>query len=300
MYKDKGKTNRYTIQRIQDAPQLVNEDKLIGQYHDEYAYLFKKIYSFVKAPPSDTSEYLQYPNMARRLLEGFLTFKLPRPNDECSMIDKVLELEQGRNTAAGRAVLRLLNNHSHLRIITGNELSDDIDNIAVLPDILKHLLEFMKYHDEKHYNTLAMLCDPEYKIEGEAVEIERPVLHEVKLYEMAASAGPGAFLDNDVTGKEVTVSNPDCTFAVKISGDSMEPDILDNSIALGKSCETVPHAHIGIVWYKGDCYCKKIIQNGSQFLLVSTNKKYKPIEVTSYDELHIFGEVLEVIAPDQH
>ena len=297
---DKGNTNRYTIQRIQGAPQLVNEDKLIGQYHDEYAYLFKKIYSFVKEPPNDTSEYLQYPNMARRLLEGFLTFKLPRPNGESSMIDKVLELEQGRNTAAGRAIIRLLNNHSHLRVITGNELEDDIDNIIVLPDILKHLLEFMKYHDEKHYNTLAMLCDPLYKTDGEAVEVERPVFRKVKLYEMAASAGPGAFLDNDIAGNEVIVSNSDCTFAVKISGDSMEPDILDGSIALVKSCETVPHTHIGIVWYKGSCYCKKIIQNSSRLLLVSTNKKYKPIEVTSYDELHIFGEVLEVIAPDQH
>jgi len=164
-----------------------------------------------------------------------------------------------------------------------------------LPDTLKHLLEFMKCHDEKHYNTLALLCDPQYNIDGDAIAVERPTLKKVKLYEMAASAGPGAFLDDDVTGKEVDVSNPDCTFAVKISGDSMEPEILDKSIALVKRCETVPHAHIGIVWYKGNCYCKKIIQNGNQLLLVSTNKKYKPIEVTSYDELHIFGEVLETI-----
>ena len=52
-----------------------------------------------------------------------------------------IRIEQGRNTAAGRAVLRLLNNRSHLRVITGNELEDDIDNISILPDILKQLLE---------------------------------------------------------------------------------------------------------------------------------------------------------------
>lgn len=291
----KGNTNRYIIQRIHNSPRIVNEDRLIGQYHDEYAYLFKKVYDFVKNPPDDTSEYLQYPNMARRLLEGFLTFKLPLPNDECSMIDKVLELEQGRNTAAGRAVLRLLNNRSHLRVITGNELEDDIDSISILPDILKQLLEFMKCHDERHYNTLALLCDPQYKIDGDAVAVERPVLHKVKLYNMSASAGPGAFLDDDITPEEISVSNPNCTFAVKISGDSMEPSILDGSIALVKSCETVPHTHIGIFWYQGNCYCKKFIQNGNKILLVSTNKKYHPIDVVSYDEFHTFGEVLEVI-----
>lgn len=295
----KGSTNRYTIQRFHDSPRIINEDRLIGQYHDEYAYLFKKIYDFVKNTPDDTSEYLQYPNMARRLLEGFLTFKLPLPNDECSMIDKVLELEQGRNTAAGRAVLRLLNNRSHLRVITGNELEDDIDNISILPDILKQLLEFIKCHDERHYNTLALQCDPQYKIDGDAVEVECPVLHKVKLYKMSASAGPGAFLDGDITPEEIQVSNPNCTFAVKISGDSMEPSILDGNIALVKSCETVPHTHIGIVWYQGNCYCKKFIHNSSKLLLVSTNKKYQPIEVTSYEELHIFGEVLEVITSDE-
>lgn len=291
----KGNTNRYTIQRVQDAPQIMNEDKLIGQYHDEYAYLFKRIYSFVKNPPSDTSEYLQYPNMARRLLEGFLTFKLPLPNDECSMIDRVLELEKDGYTAAGRAILRLLNNRSHLRVISSNELVDDIDSITILPDILKHLLEFMKHHDEKHYNTLAALCDPEYNENGDAIEVDSPVFHKIKLYEISASAGTGNFIDNDSDYEEIEVSNADCTFAVKISGDSMEPDIANGSIALVKQCDVIPNAHIGIVWYNGNSYCKKIVQHESGILLVSVNKAYKPITVISTDEFRLFGEVVEIL-----
>ena len=140
MFRDK--TNRYTISRNLGIPQIINEDKLISQYHDEYAYLFKKVYDFVKQPPQDTSEYLQYPNIARRLLESFLTVKLPLPNDQCSILDKVIELEKGNNTFAGRAILRLLNNRSHLRVISSNEHVDDIDSISVLPDTLKLLLEF--------------------------------------------------------------------------------------------------------------------------------------------------------------
>lgn len=294
----KGNTNRYTMQRIQDGPQLVDEDKLISQYHDEYAYLFKKVYSFVKCPPSDTSEYLQYPNMARRLLEGFLTFKLPLPNDQCSMIDKVLTLEGNRNSAAGRAMLRLLNNRSHLRVIQDSQSEDDIDSIAVLPDTLKYLLEFMRNHDERHYNTLATLCDPQYNKDGDVVEAEQVAEYKVKLYDMPASAGSGNFLEDSIDTQEITVTRPDCSFAVKISGDSMEPKINDGSVALVKRCENVPNAHVGIVWYQGKAYCKKIVQKEDRLLLVSFNKTYSPIEVTSYEDWRVFGEVIEVIPPN--
>lgn len=294
----KGNTNRYTMQRVQDGPQLVDEDKLISQYHDEYAYLFKRVYTFVKQPPSDTSEYLQYPNMARRLLEGFLTFKLPLPNDQCSMIDKVLALEGNKNTAEGRAMLRLLNNRSHLHVIQDSQFADDIDNITILPNTLKYLLEFMRKHDERHYNTLAVLCDPQYDEDGDAVEVEQVVEYTVKLYEMPASAGPGNFLEDNIDTQEITVQNSDCAFAVKISGDSMEPKIIDGSIVLVKRCEDVPNAHIGIVWYQGKSYCKKIVQKEDGLLLVSINKAYTPIKVTSYEDWRVFGEVIEVIPPN--
>ena len=288
----KEHTNRYTIQRVLNTPQIKDEDNLIGQYHDEYAYLFKKIYDFVKFPPSDTSEYLQYPNIARRVLEGFLTFKLPSSS---TLMDKVLELEQGRSTAAGRAVMRLLNNHSHLRVISSSDLADDIDSISVLPDILNNLMEFIKHHDKRHYDTLAKLCDIQYNADGNAVEIIRFPKREINFYTMTASAGPGDFLDNDPPPLTLEVTNQECTFAVKISGDSMEPDVHDGDIVLVKSCKEVPNAHKGVVCYKGVCYCKKLVRKDNRLLLVSLNKGYDPIPVTSFDEYYLFGEVVEII-----
>lgn len=288
----KERTNRYTIQRVLDTPRIKDEDNLIGQYHDEYAYLFKKIYDFVKTPPEDTSDYLQYPNIARRVLEGFLTFKLPSSS---TLMDKVIELEQGRNSAAGRAVMRLLNNHSHLRVISSSDLADDIDSITILPDILNHLMEFIKFHDKRHYNTLAKLCDPQYDTDGNAVEVIRFPKREINFFTMTASAGPGDFLDNDPTATTLEVTNQECTFAVKISGDSMEPDVHDGDIVLVKSCEEVPNAHKGVVWYKGVCYCKKLVRTDCGLLLVSLNKGYDPIPVEAVDEYHLFGEVVEII-----
>ncbi len=291
MYKGKN-TKRYTIQRVNGNPHILNEDKALEKYHDEYAYLFKKVYEFVKAPPTDVGEYLPYPNMARRLLEGFLTFKLPQP--DLDMIEKVLRLEEGKPTAEGRAILRLLNNHSHLRVIREGEFADDVDSISILPDILKNLLNFIKYHDERHYNTLALQCDPEYDVAGDAVKTEPlPVLRKIKLYEMPTSAGTGALLDES-TSREIETSNTECTFAVQVRGDSMEPKIPKDSIVLVKGCEVIDGAGIGVVAYNGEGYCKKVVQTEEGLLLVSLNKTYKPIRVDELDKFHVFGEVVGV------
>lgn len=288
-------TNRYIIRRVNGQPLISNEDKSISQYHDEYAYLFKKIYTFVKEPPKDTAEYLQYPNMARRLLEGFLTFKLPSPESEMTMMDKVQELERGKETEAGRAVLRLLNNQSHFRFIPDSDRADDIDSLAALPDILKNLLTFMRVHDTTHYDALAKLADSDFVSDGEVVRTITPSTRIIKLYEMPASAGLGEFLDESPFEK-IEVTNPKCTFAVRISGDSMEPDIPDKSIVLVKQCDDIPNATIGIVWYDGESYCKKIVHSKTGTLLVSLNKNYPPISVTS-ESYKIFGEVVETIRP---
>lgn len=290
----KEDTNQYILQRMQNNPQLVNLDKFISQYHDEYAYLFKRIYEFIKNPPSDLSDYLQYPNMARRVLEGFLTFKLPSSK---TMMDKVLELENGRDSKAGRSILRLLNTQSHLRVIPSQESTDDIDTITALPDTLNQLMEFIKFHDERHYNTLATLCDPDYDKEGDAVTIIRLPTRKIKFYRLSASAGLGDFLDTDPDADEIEVTNQECTFAVRISGDSMEPDYSDGDIALVKQCDVIRNAHVGIVSYRGDCYCKKIVKTSKEILLVSENKKYAPIRVDpiDIDDYHLFGEVVGTI-----
>ncbi len=230
--------------------------------------------------------------MARRLLEGFLTFKLPQP--DLDMIEKVLRLEEGKPTAEGRSILRLLNNQSHLRVIREGEFADDIDSISILPDILKNLLSFIKYHDERHYNTLALQCDPKYGVQGDAVKPEPlPVPRRIKLYEMPTSAGTGAFLDES-TSREIETRNTECTFAVQVRGDSMEPKIPKDSVVLVKSCEVIDGVGIGVVAYNGECYCKKIVQTKEGLLLVSLNKTYKPIKVDELDKFHVFGEVVGV------
>ena len=282
-------TNRYIIRRVAGGPSIENVDKRLTDFHDEYAFLFKKVYDFAKMPPEDISEYLQYPNMARRLLEGFLTFKCPNP--DLDMIKRVLQLEKGKITATSRAVLRLVNNKSHLGVIPGGDAVDDLDNIAAMPEIIKNMLEFMKAHDEMHYSILAESCDPDYHADGPAVGTRVDILRKIKLYDMPASAGFGEKIDNDVPYDEITVSDAESTFAVRISGDSMEPKYPDKSIALVKQCDALDNARVGIVWYNDKSYCKKVVHADGKTLLVSLNKKYEAITVESAD-FRIFGEVI--------
>lgn len=102
---------------------------------------------------------------------------------------------------------------------------------------------------------------------------------------------------DDVPHEEIEVENSKCTFAIRISGNSMEPDIPDKSIVLVKQTKNVPHAHIGIFFYDGDSLCKKKVETENHLLLVSLNKEYKPIKVKSDVEFRTFGEVIEVMKP---
>jgi len=289
-----SESNRYMIKRVGDVPVLVNEDNLVSQYHDEYAYLFKQVYNFVKKEPESISDYLQYPNIARRLLEGFLTFKMPNKD---TLIDKVLKLEDDRNSAAGRAMLRLLNNHSHLRVITDGELSEDVANLSILPDTLRFLLEFIKTHDEIHFNVLVSQCEPANTsgIDILAAEKEKETFV-IKLYDLPVSAGFGNNMEEDEPYEDFETSNPEADFAVKVSGNSMEPDIPDNSILLIKKSEEIGQAKVGIFFFDGNSYCKKKVETDDGLLLVSNNRKYPPIKVSESSDFRIFGEVVEVIS----
>lgn len=291
MYKDEKETKRYLLQRRNGSPELINEDAFISQFHDEYAFLFKKVYTFVHDSKRNLNDYLLYPNIARRLLEGFLTFKVPTNN--MTQLDKVLRLEEKEETAAGRAMQRLLNNYSHLNVIPSNDKRDDVDSISVLPQTLQYLLDFIKEKDEYHYMTLADECANDIDVdEHTPVNPEKKLVY---LYDFAASAGSGFFApDEHMTYDEIEVENIDCTFAVRLSGDSMEPEYPDGCIVLVKETESLNNADIGIILYDGELYCKKYVFKDGRSLLVSLNRKYKAINITEENGLRIQGKVIGI------
>ena len=56
--------------------------------------------------------------------------------------------------------------------------------------------------------------------------------------------------------------------------------------------ETLEEGDIGVFFLDGDAYVKKYHQSDSGIQLISLNKKYAPIQVTSGSTLKTFGKVV--------
>ena len=95
---------------------------------------------------------------------------------------------------------------------------------------------------------------------------------------MPVSAGTGQFLDNDSYEEvEVEPEVPETAdFGVRISGDSMMPRYLDKQIVWIQKTDELNDGEIGIFYYNGNTYCKKLLCNKNGTYLISLNDKYDP------------------------
>ena len=124
-----------------------------------------------------------------------------------------------------------------------------------------------------------------------ASEAKRP-MRVVPLYDLPVSAGTGVFLDSDnFEPFESDEVPPEANFAVRISGDSMEPLLKDGQIVFVQSATSLEQGEIGIFIYDGNAYCKKLDrENGVK--LVSLNPRYNPINVKRAYDLRVVGRVI--------
>ena len=117
---------------------------------------------------------------------------------------------------------------------------------------------------------------------------------QIRIFDVKASAGYGNFLDEaryewTEVGNEVPAS---ADFGIQLSGDSMTPRFIDKQIVWVHQQETLLSGEIGIFYYNGSAYCKKLRKDESGLYLVSLNPKYEPIPVHENDTFRIFGKVV--------
>ena len=154
------------------------------------------------------------------------------------------------------------------------------------------------------YNRFITQDDTESKESDNLIDLE--------LYLQAASAGTGQFLDNDVHERisfPRTIVPVGTEFALRISGDSMEPAFYSEQLAFVKRTVTLSPGDLGIFLLDGESYIKKyeeempeadeledyMYSSGSvqkKPVLVSLNSKYAPIHVTQNNKFSIIGKVL--------
>ena len=110
------------------------------------------------------------------------------------------------------------------------------------------------------------------------------------LYDLPASAGMGEFLD--ASSFEMVEAPPHAPagadFALRVSGDSMEPLLRDGQVVFVRKQETLEIGEIGVFALNGGSYIKKLGRSE----LISLNPDYDPIIIGEFDSVRIFGRVL--------
>lgn len=90
------------------------------------------------------------------------------------------------------------------------------------------------------------------------------------------------------------IPNPEEYFALKVTGDSMQPVLYDDDIVIVHSQNDVESGQIGIILIDGEeATVKKIIKHKDSIELISFNSYYPPKKLTKNSEFKIIGRVVE-------
>ena len=113
----------------------------------------------------------------------------------------------------------------------------------------------------------------------------------ILLYNLPVSAGPGVYLDDELA-EQISIPMNEKTesvsFALRISGNSMEPKYHDGDIVLVENTESVNVGELGIFVLDGNGYFKKY--GGDR--LISLNEEYGDILLKDYVESVCCGRVV--------
>lgn len=113
----------------------------------------------------------------------------------------------------------------------------------------------------------------------------------IRLYELPVSAGPGVYLD-DARSEKITVPGNEKTaeadYALRISGNSMEPKFHDGDVLLVQNAESVEVGELGIFLLDGSGFFKAF--GGDR--LLSLNPDYGPIMLKDFSDVQCRGRVI--------
>jgi wobble nucleotide-excising tRNase len=146
------------------------------RHPSEYHYLFSKVANAVAFEADDELPLLG--NAARRLVEGFITFRAPHAQDFQARIDSIAR-EREVDPTLSKRVVKFLHGQSH-REDPNPESSLDFPSVEIE---LKAVLEFMRQADEDHFiNMCRAVGVPEDRLRPEpinavAVALDTPSSH---------------------------------------------------------------------------------------------------------------------------
>lgn len=134
-------------------------DPLLSEYESEYSYLFAQVVKGAGDSAGDIEKFYHYPNIARRVLEAFLAFRLPNSAraGESNMHESLHEL--GFDAPKTNRILNFLNAHSHNARPDGS-VDHDESILLETPSVLAEVLELIEHADSNHCTEMKKLISP--------------------------------------------------------------------------------------------------------------------------------------------
>ncbi len=144
---------------------------------------------------------------------------------------------------------------------------------------------------EEAPKTRARVLAPVSSVGRYAGEQVRTGKRKIELYDLPVSAGVGVYLD-EASADTISIPNNEKTaeadYALRISGNSMEPKYHNGDILLVQASDGVEAGELGIFLLDGSGYFK--IYGGDR--LLSLNPDYAPILLKEFSEIQCKGRVV--------
>lgn len=137
----------------------------------------------------------------------------------------------------------------------------------------------------------------QWKQEKAAEEIEPRVVEKL-VYRNPAAAGAPLYAESEFDRLEFPENEVPlkADFGIRISGQSMEPTVMDRSIVWVHKTPELENGAVGVFMLNDSAVCKRFYKNNDGTVrLESDNPKFPPVPVTEFDMFIPIGEVVGTV-----
>ena len=129
-------------------------DPLLALYSSEYHYLFKVCLESVNGSlPRELGFYIGLPNLARRLLEGFLAFRFPNKGDSLWQALNAADFDREKI----KGIYGFVNEYSHGYL--SHDGMPEWSSLCEAPHVMQDIMDLIKCQDAAHYNSMVELTE---------------------------------------------------------------------------------------------------------------------------------------------
>ena len=223
------------------------------------------------------AQNLRYLRKQRHLNQTELAHQLGRKS-----VASVSEWESGKYTPKLPIVEKIAN---LFEVNASDLLQRDLSQLDHQPDIVPLYEQLTPAHQQRVYELAQRLKTEQT---NNVVQLPSKILQ----IDGVVSAGTGEELVDERDEMNYQGKLPRFDYAVKINGDSMEPQFHDQQVVLAKSATDADNGQIVIAYVDGRCYIKQLEKTDQHCRLVSLNAKYDPIDVSGSEDFAIKGVVI--------